>query len=436
MDWLEALLEGANKILGGRILPAFLLFTGVFFLVKLRFCIFRPPRRLSPSKSNGGFRALTMALAGTLGVGNISGVALAIALGGAGAIFWMWVSAFAAMALKYAEITLAMAHKRQSADGEVRGGAMYYVRDTIGGKAGRVLGGIFALLCLATSLTMGGMMQSNAAAETAQSLFSVPPIATGALLCGIVAFTVFGGAKKISALTLRMIPLLTIIYVAVSLWIVFTNITRLPSVFWRILSDAFSPAAAGGGFLGVLFSRGMRFGVTRGLLSNEAGCGTAPMAHATAKTEIPARQGLFGVAEVAIDTLLLCTLTALVILIAFEEVPVASGVLIAVAAYGEGLGPFAAYFIGASLTVFALGTAICFAYYGETGVAAVTKSRAALFAFRILYCLILPLGAVFTPDAVWGLSDLFLALLALINLTTLLLARKEIAHLSAPLIRK
>ena len=231
----------------------------------------------------------------------------------------MLVSALVAMVLKYAEITLAVRHRRLSADGSFTGGAPDYIRDGLAGaglpRCGRVLGAVFALLCLMNALTMGSLLQVNAVAGAMNQGFSVPPLVTGVAVALLAVVAVRGGAKRISALTEKLVPLMTLGFLVACEGVLILRRERIPEALASILRDAREPLSAGAGIGGFLLSRGVKLGVMRGLVSNEAGCGTAPIAHAAADTDLPARQGLFGLVEVFVDTVLLCTITALCILV-------------------------------------------------------------------------------------------------------------------------
>lgn len=403
-------MEKINSLFGGVLLPVLLLSAGAF--LSLRFGLFwmLHPLRTLRAMGKRGLRSLCLALAGTLGVGNITGVALAIAFGGAGAVFWMWISALAAMALKYAEVALAL----QTRTGK-GAGAMYYLPVAYPGKTGRCLGGLYALLCLGTALTMGSMVQSSAAASAMTGMFRTPPLLCGVVMAVLCFAVVLGGAKWIGNVTSVLIPLLTLVYIFVSMWIILRNAAALPEVFARIIRGALSPAAMAGG----AFGAAVRHGIARGVLSNEAGCGTSAMAHATAENT-PAAQGIAGIAEVFVDTILLCTMTALVILLCFDPVPAEDGMTLALSAYGQTLGQFAGLFVGCSVVLFAFATVLCWAYYGLNSLAFFTARRGAQVVFLLLFCLSMAAGAAFTPTVVFGLCDLFLALLCFLNVPALL----------------
>ncbi len=424
--------------------PILLFGTGFFYILRLRgFYLLHPIRCLRAlgggRRTEGGispFRALTVALAGTLGVGNIVGVASALSLGGPGAVLWMLVSALVAMVLKYAEITLALRHRRPSGGGDTAtplGGAPDYIRDALAARGvpglGRVVAALFALLCLANTLTMGGVLQVNAVAGALEEAFAVPPLVCGiavALLCVLV---VRGGARRISALTEALVPLMTVGFLLACLAVILLRRDRLGEALLSIWQDALHPADVGAGVFGFLVSRGVRYGVMRGLVSNEAGCGTAPMAHATADVELPATQGVFGLVEVFVDTVLLCTVTALAILVSDSGVvPGVDPGELAQAAFSSVLGDWAGGFFAVAITLFGVATVLCWAHYGLTALGYLTRSRAAGTVLLALFAASLVAGAVAAPRLAWALADTAIALMTVLNLLVLLLCHREVAE--------
>lgn len=424
--------------------PILLFGVGLFYILRLKgFYLLHPWRcfgQLFTRKTTDGispFRALTVALAGTLGVGNIVGVASALYFGGAGAVLWMLVSALVAMILKYAEITLAVRHRRLSPDGQPMGGAPYYIDDGLSRaglpRLGKVLAAIFALLCLLNAITMGSFLQINAVAGAMDEGFSVPPILTGVVIAVLSVAVVKGGAKRISALTETLVPFMTVGFLVVCIAVLILRRERIPTALAAIWQDAWHPLTAGAGIGGFLLSKGIRFGVMRGLVSNEAGCGTAPMAHAAADTDLPARQGLFGLVEVFVDTVLLCTVTALCILVS-DSGPSAFGedtVRTAQTAFSSVLGDWAGWFFAISILLFGVATVICWAHYGMTCVGYLTRRRgkqAAETAYILLLVASLVMGAVTAPTLAWTLADAAIALMTILNLLILLLMQKEVAE--------
>ncbi|MBR3879138.1 MAG: sodium:alanine symporter family protein [Clostridia bacterium] len=433
-------LEFLNERIVGVSTAVMLLAVGVFFSFRLGFFYIRHPVKMLKAMlwREGGdgispFRAVTLALAGTLGVGNIAGVASSIAIGGYGSVFWMWVSALVAMVLKYAEITLAISHRRIDREsGEPYGGAPYYIKDTLsrwGFKvAGKALAGFFALLCIVNSVTMGCMLQANAVSTSFEGVLQIEPWVVGAVVAILCCFVITGNARWVSGFCETTVPLMTLGYIGVSLAVIWARREALPDAFALILNDAFAFDSVAGGVVGFLISTKLRAGVMRGLVSNEAGCGTAPTAHASSNTKSPARQGVWGIFEVFVDTILLCTLTAIVIILAgdgvllFAENPM----MMAVKAYSLVLGEWSEYYMCISVLFFAFATMVCWAHYGKESLRAITKNRGASAIFIIIFCLFVFLGSVAAPAIAWLLADLSIGIMTIINLPILCINSREI----------
>ncbi|MBQ8352145.1 MAG: sodium:alanine symporter family protein [Clostridia bacterium] len=410
--------------LATAILPLALLAVGVYFGLLLRFFPFLHPGRVLHGLKKGGtasFKATFMALAGTVGVGNIAGVALAISAGGAGAVLWMWLCAFAAMLLKYAEITLSMAHR--PADG---GGGTPQVMRAVGLPR---LGSLFALLCLAYTLLVGGAVQASAVAECLSDCFSLSPFLSGLVLVGLTLPVILGGGRRISALTAKLVPLMCAAYIAATVAVIVANRAALPGAMAEIMRGAFSPTAAAGGGLGFLSSRALRVGAARGLMSNEGGCGTAPMAHVTSMEKSPARQGLFGIVEVFADTTVICTLTALALLTACPTVG-ANGLALVRLAFSTVFGQTTGMLLSLLLFFFAYATVLCQAFYGQVCMDSLPRARVASPLFFVAFCAALLLGAIGTPALVWQACDILLAIMTLCNLFLLIKERKAILLLT------
>ena len=437
-------IELVNKYVIGALLPPMLILCGVYFCFRLRFFHLRHPIALlsvalGRSRSATGrdapspLSALCMALAGTLGTGNIVGVALAIVSGGPGAIFWMWVSAFAAMTVKYAETLLAIDTRVILPSGERRGGAMYYIRGS--SAASRAIAAIFALLCMAEALTVGSGIQASATAECAETLLGVPSALTGTAMALLTAVVVLGGTKKIASVTTLAVPLMTLGYTLISLWAIIANREALPEALRSIFADAFNARAAAGGLLGFLLSPALRFGVSRGLLSNEAGCGTAPSAHAASGEDDPARQGALGIVEVFVDTVLLCTMTALVILTSGVSLE-GGGALVTVRAFAVTLGDAAAPTVTLMIFVFAWATMLCQAFYGGVCIGYLGLGERSRRLFGIALCASALLCSVVPSDAVWSVADLTVGAMTLINVATLLRRADRVRELTLPLLAR
>ena len=414
-------MEFINTYLSGYIMPFLLMGCGIYLGIKLKFFYILHPirtfRTLKDGAAGGGvspFRALTQALAGTLGVGNMTGVATAICAGGAGAIFWMWVSALLAMSVKYFEVSLAVRCRRRGEDGYF-GGAMYYIKDIFSKtfpKAAPVFGGGFAVLCVINSVLTGNIIQVNSAAG---AFLKIPPVFIGGLIAALVIPVAFGRGKRVSGVTFALIPVLTVFYTCASLFVIIPNISRIPQVMGEILRGAFSFESAGGGALGYMITRAIRFGTTRGIFSNEAGSGTSPTAHAAANAKSPHHQGCFGIFEVFCDTILLCTMTAFVILLSDGTKRGFSGIGLTLYAFSSQAGRAVGMLVGVSVILFAYATVICQLDYGTKALRYLTKRP-----FYHRAYLVLSIGAAtvapFVSDGMmWQSADLVISLMTALN---------------------
>lgn len=424
-------METINNFLSGILMPALLIICGFIFAAKQKFFfIFHPirfVRTLKDAATGDGvspFRALTQALAGTLGVGNMAGVATAITAGGAGAVFWMWISALCAMSLKYAEVSLGVKCRRQDGDGYY-GGAMYYIKDTFSRvlpKAAPILGGIFAVLCLSNSLLTGNIVQMKAAASVFDS---IPPLILGGVAASLAFIIASGKAHRVSAVTMGLIPPLSVFYMALSLWIIITNADRIPDVMKSIMSSAFSLKSMGGGIGGFAVCRAIRFGVTRGIFSNEAGLGTSPSAHASANVKSPHHQGCFGIFEVFADTIVLCTMTAFVILLSDGCTGKLDSIPLTIYAYSSLAGDWAGYAIGVSVILFAFATVICQNSYGSVALRYLGGSSAAKYVYLFLSAAACIGGTVIPDGCMWQAADLVVSLMTVLNVVCLIFAARR-----------
>lgn len=431
-------MEHINRVLSGTLVPVALALCALFFL-----CLFkgkpmsRPKamlRAIFKKKSGVGtspVRAVIFALAGTLGVGNIVGVASAIALGGAGAVFWMWISAILAMILKYSEVLLAVRHRRVRG-GEYYGGAVYYIKDCFTernrNKTGALFAFVFLVLCLANGFSMGCVIQSNAISNATEAVFGLDKTLVGVVVAILSVVVFFLNGKGIFALCEKLVPFVSAGYILMSLAVIILSWDRVPTVLAEIIEEAFSSRSAGGGALGFLVSRALRYGTIRGLFSNEAGCGTAPTAHATSNTTSPCEQGFLGIVEVFIDTILVCTMTALVILLnpvsitEFSDNPI----MMALSAFSAALGDASGVFLCVAVFLFAFATIICWGYYGKECIYYLNKSRGAERAYYFMYVIFVFVGSFIKLDAVWQIADFAVGAMTLMNLFVLFLMRSEI----------
>ena len=415
--------------IAGAVVPAALFAAGVgFFILCGRYMVAHPKKTLygmlgaSAGQGTSPGAAFSVALAGTLGVGNITGVAAAIAAGGPGAVFWMWIAALVAMPVKYAEITLALS----GAVGKERrhGGAMYYVKTAFRGRAGSVLSVAFCLFCLLAMVTLGGMVQSHAAAEAVSGVFGLPPLAAGAFLALGAGFVLWRGADRVEAFCARLMPLLCALFVGAAAAVICLHAAGLPSVLASIFRGAFSVRAAAGGVGASAFFAALRAGFMRGLVSNEAGCGTAPIAHAAAHVRSPAQQGFWGVFEVFVDTVLLCTLTAFCILLSGSSAP-GDGTMAALCAFlplGAAAGPLFSLLV----LFFAFATLLCWAHYGGECLFYLTKKEKADRLVVPAVALSSVFGALLAPRLLWSLTDAAVAGMTLVNLAALRRCRRTV----------
>ncbi len=415
-------METLNTLLSGRILPIFLCILSVFLLIYMRGKPFVKLSSLLAGLSghqDGGTspkKAVMMALAGTLGVGNIVGVADALQKGGAGVLFWMWISCIAAMTLKYAEIVLAMMH-RYCDRNSIRGGPMFYLP--------KHLSILFCLLCLLCAFSMGSAMQTSACCQTAAACCGIPPLPVALILAACLAFTIFTAGKGLFDLSVKLVPAMTLLYTILCLGVILTNLKGLPSVFIQIFKEAFGlENAVRGSFTGLLVA--LRFGVIRGLLSNEAGCGTAPIAHASSNLTSGAPQGALGVIEVGVDTLLLCSLTGLSLLCTPDALLQSSPINAVLFCFSKIFGRFAGWLLLIALLCFAFATLVCWSFYTESCLHALSPRKGFVFAGKLLFCLLAAIGPLLPQELLFQASDLSIALMTLLNGSALFRYRKEI----------
>ena len=430
-----------NKYVLGTAVPIMLVFAGVYYTIILRGFHLRRVGTLVRAMANKSrynqngvspFRALTLALAGTLGVGNIVGVSAAIYLGGFGAIFWMWISAVCAMILKYAEIVLAMNHRTFDKQGRPHGSAMLYIKDFFNSiglyRPAKYIPIIFAVLCIVNSISMGSMIQINAVTSSFESVFNASPVIMGIVLSLLVAIIISSGTDGISRVTEKLVPLMSVGYVILSVAVMVLRRDMLEDVFYSIFNSAFSSTSATGGILGFLLSRSLRYGTMRGLVSNEAGCGTAPAAHATSNAKSAVEQGFFGIFEVFIDTIVLCTMTAIVVIISYPSVKHFGNnfIMMTISAYSLVLGDFAKYFLVFAVFCFAFATVICWAHYGMESVRYLNGSKNATRLFVIVYSLSVVAGALTSSDFIWDCADFAIGAMTVINVTVICFMSKEV----------
>lgn len=412
----------------GPVMLVLLLGTGIYLTLGLRFMTLRKipaafRRLLSRSEAEGEgeispFSALMTSLSATIGTGNIAGVATALVLGGPGALFWMWMTALFGMATKYAEAVCAVTFREKDADGNYSGGPMYYIRNGLH-KRWHWLGFAFALFGSLAGFGLANTVQSNSVSQLLDTHFSVPPLMTGLVLMVLVGAVILGGVKRIASVASYLVPFMAISYIVMGLTVLALNAGAIPGAIMTIIDSAMNGAAAAGGFAGATVWAAIRFGVARGIFSNEAGLGSAPIAHAAARTNEPVQQGMIAMLGTFIDTLIVCSITGLVIVITGVMETGETGAALTSAA-------FAAAFKGGDIVVtlglclFAFTTMIGWSYYGERCVVYLLGVKAVL-PFRVLWVLAIPVGTVVQLNTIWLVADTLNAFMAIPNLVALLL---------------
>ncbi len=421
----------------GPVMLVLLLGTGLYLSIGLRFLtlrnIPRAFRLLFGGREGQGqgdispFSALMTSLSATIGTGNIAGVATALALGGPGALFWMWITALVGMATKYAEAVCAVRFRERDAAGNYSGGPMYYIRNGLH-KRWHWLAWAFAIFGTLAGFGIANTVQSNSVAQVLEDFMAVPPLATGLVLMGLVAAVILGGVKRIARVASWLVPMMALGYVIMGALVLVTHITAIPAALLTIVDAAFSGAAAAGGFAGATVWAAIRFGVARGIFSNEAGLGSAPIAHAAAQTSQPVQQGMIAMLGTFIDTLIVCTMTGLVIVI-MDVLPTGvSGASLTSMAFAQGM-PGGQYVVTVGLCLFAFTTMIGWSFYGERCAVFLFGIRASL-PFRLLWVLAIPVGTLIDLELVWLIADTLNAFMAIPNLIALLLLAPLVFRIS------
>lgn len=423
---LNAFISNISNIVWGPLLLVLLMGTGVWMSFMLGFIQIRfLPKALKlvftgrKGKGEGDitpFQALSTELAGTIGTGNIAGVATAIASGGPGAIFWMWISAFFGMATKFSESVLAIKYREKNIYGLYSGGPMYYISKGLGLKW---LGLLFAFFGFVASFGIGCMVQSHSVSVALQNSFGLNVGITGILLMAFTAFVIIGGIKRIALVTEKLVPFMGIVYFLSALVIIIINYDKIFYVFYLIVYSAFNPTAAIGGFAGAAVRDAMRFGVARGIFSNEAGLGSTPIAHAAAMTDNSVKQGLISMTGVFFDTIVVCSMTAFCILLTDSWHSGLSTTALTNASFESVYGYFGPSIVSISLVFFASSTILSWSYYGVQCTRFLIGDRFIIL-YKIVFCIAVFYGALRETEVVWALSDIFNGLMAFPNLIAVL----------------
>ena len=392
-------------------------------------------------RSISQFQSLCTALAATVGTGNIVGVAGAIMVGGPGAVFWMWLIAFFGMMTNYSENVLGIYYRRKNSAGEWSGGAMYYLRDGLGAKPGckaigSVLAVLFSIFCFLASFGIGNMTQANSIAAALQQTLHIDPKITGAIIMVIVAVVILGGIKRIAQVTEKLVPVMGVIYVALGVITIVMNAGKLPAAFAVIFQGAFNPSAVAGGVLGYTIMNAIRFGFARGVFSNEAGLGSAPIAHAASSTDNPVKQGMWGAFEVIFDTFIICTITALVVVMSGLWGPEGAGLdgaALSIAAFQNSVGIFGAAGVTIGTVLFALSTLLGWSYYGEKSIEYLFKGSSIVggvkLGYKIVFILLTFVGSIGGLKLIWDIADTLNGLMAIPNLIALVLLSGTVTKL-------
>ena len=392
--------------------------TGFFSITKLGYTLKNTLLKMFSKEQRGegevtAFQAVATALAATVGTGNVAGVATAIALGGPGAIFWMWLAAILGMTTKFAEVVLAVNFREKTEDGRFVGGPMYYIENGLG-KSWKWLAVLFAFFGALASFGIGNMTQANSVALAVQGSFKIPPLATGIVLAVLTGLVIVGGIKRIGAITEKLVPFMAAIYILGGLFILLSNVAAIPGAFAIIFKEAFTGTAAVGGFAGATMARAIRYGIARGVFTNEAGLGSAPIAHAAATTDHPVRQGLWGIFEVFADTIVICSITALAIITTGVWETGESGAVLTTLAFNTAV-PGGGIIVTVGLILFAYSTILGWAYYGERCLEYLAGTKPIL-AYRLIWVVFIVIGAVGGLEFIWSLADTLNGLMAIPNL--------------------
>lgn len=450
---MEQIVHTLQRFVWGPGMLVFFLATGIRFTVQSGFFQFtkipiwmgktigalrkdREMRRSGDEHSISQFQSFCTALAATLGTGNITGVATALVFGGPGSIFWLWVSAFLGMMTGYAENYLGIKYRYRNSEGKWIGGAMVYMER---GLKCRPLAVVFALCCMGASLGMGNMVQGNSMAKGLEAAFHIPSFVTGTVCMILVAVVVTGGMKRIAAFTEKLVPVISVAYLGGALIVLGTNLSMTAEAFGMIFREAFQLRAAAGGAAGYTMMQAVRMGIARGIFSNEAGLGSSVMAHAQADVKKPEIQGMWAMAEIFIDSVVVCTITALVILVSgvyepsvfLEKIhggmePV-DGTTLTGMAFGTVI-PFGEQFLAAATVLFAFATIVGWSYFGEQTAAYLGKEKGTAV-YRLVYILLTLPGCIAAPQLIWELSDALNGMMAMPNLVALFFLGNEVKYI-------
>jgi len=424
----EQIIDQINGFVWGPVMLTLLLGTGIFLTIGLKgMTISHIPyafKQLFKGRQGSGdgeispFNALMTSLSSTIGMGNIAGVATAIGLGGPGALFWMWCAAFVGMATKYAEAVLAVNYRETDEAGRKVGGPMYYIKNGLGDKW-KWLGGAFALFGSLAGFGLANTVQSNAVSQVLETNFNVPTVISGIVMAVLVGGVLLGGIKRIASVAGKLVPFMAALYMTATFIILVMNAPAIPAAIILVVDSAFNGAAATGGFAGATLMLALRMGIARGIFSNEAGLGSAPIAHAAAETNSPVRQGTIAMLGTFIDTLIICTMTGLVLIVTGVWSGEPQGAAMTLAAFTAAL-PYGDIILSLCVALFAFTTMLGWSYYGERCAEFLLGPRV-ITPFRVLWVIGIFVGTQMSLELVWKMTDALNGLMAIPNLIALLL---------------
>ncbi len=434
MELISLINDKINGFVWGPVMLVLLIGSGLFLSIKTGFLQFRKFgfmlrntilgvfSKNQHEKDTSGvspFQAVATAMAGTIGTGSIAGLATAIVSGGPGAVFWMWISALLGMVTKYSEIVLSLLFREKNEEGRWVGGPMYYIKN---GMKVKWLAGLFAIFAMLACFGIGNATQSNSIASAIESTIGIAPLITGVVLTIIVAAVILGGMKRIASVNEKLVPFMAVFYVVCSLVALVINADKIPDAFALIFKEAFNFRAAAGGAAGYGIMLAMHYGFSRGVFSNEAGLGSAPIAHAASSTKDPVKQGLWGMFEVFFTTIIICTFSALIILTTgIWEGGELNGAALSIASFNAIIPGIGGFIVTLSTIFFALSTILGWAYYGEVSIEFLTKSsKKAVFVYRLVYVAFVFIGAVGSLDLIWSISETMNGLMAIPNLIAII----------------
>ena len=440
---VEEINGAINGVVWGWPMLILILGTGLFFTFRTKFFqitkfgmvmkntflgIFKDKKvtKDDGSKSITQFQALSTALAATIGTGNIVGVATALTLGGAGAIFWMWVSAIFGMMTNFAENVLGIFYRYKNEKGDWVGGPMVYIEKGLGLKWLAIL---FSIFCIGASFGIGNMTQINSISESLESSFDIPTYVTGIVAIVLVALVILGGIKRIGKVAERIVPFMALLYVIAAIIIVCINIQTIPSVFATIFKEAFNFRAVGGGVAGTVFAQAIKMGFKRGVFSNEAGLGSSVIVHSASNVKEPVKQGMWGIFEVFFDTIIVCTLTALVILSTDALETGLGGAQLSIEAFKSVFGSGAGVFMSVALSLFAFTTLLGWSYYGQIAMEYIAGVKSIVY-YKVIFLAVMFFGATMHLELIWNISDTLNAFMAIPNLIAVLLLSKKVISIT------